>query len=222
MAHPDQFFGDKTLSQHGEDLLLINIFHLLGIAHPSYLDIGAHDAKNISNTALLYERGSSGTLVEPSPTMFQRLVAARPRDLVIETGVGPEISTMPFYMIDATSGRNTFDKAVAEKFCHDHPEFSIREVIEVTVVTLDFLFSRMKANGRGMPDLLSIDAEGLDEAILRSASFWGQGPKVICAEIEKVSFDLNIHMELEGYFPLVRIVSNMIWVKHEYRKVLNW
>ena len=56
-ASPDQRFGPQTYAQGGEDLVLLNIFARLGIARPTWLDIGAHHPWRISNTALLYARG---------------------------------------------------------------------------------------------------------------------------------------------------------------------
>ena len=58
MAHPDQLFGDKTYAQHGDDLVIRAIFHSLGIATPSYLDVGAHHPERISNTKLFYDNSS--------------------------------------------------------------------------------------------------------------------------------------------------------------------
>ena len=39
--HPDQWYGCKTYSQHGEDLVFLNIFRLIGVKKISWLDMGA-------------------------------------------------------------------------------------------------------------------------------------------------------------------------------------
>jgi len=65
-SHRDQWFGGRTYAQHGDDLAVLNIFKRLGIEKPSYLDVGAYHPFDLSNTALLYERGSRGIVVEPN------------------------------------------------------------------------------------------------------------------------------------------------------------
>lgn len=64
----DQSFGHITYSQHGEDMIIANIFSILNITKPTYLDIGANHPLKGSNTALLYSRGSHGTIVDANPT----------------------------------------------------------------------------------------------------------------------------------------------------------
>ncbi len=100
MSHPDQAFGDKTYSQFGEDLILLNVFYKLGIEKGRYFDVGAHNPWNISNTALLYERGWRGVCVEANPNQISGFELARPEDNILNVGVGCSIGTAPFYMID--------------------------------------------------------------------------------------------------------------------------
>src|SRR5437763_16778861 len=69
IGHPDQGFGGRTYAQFGEDLIFLNIFALLGINTPSYIDVGAHHPVNISNTALLYERGCRGIKIDANPDL---------------------------------------------------------------------------------------------------------------------------------------------------------
>ncbi len=88
MAHPDQAFGDKTYSQFGEDLILLNVFHKLGIEKGKYFDVGAHNPWNISNTALLYERGWRGVCVEAHTNQIGGFEFARPEDNLMNVGVG--------------------------------------------------------------------------------------------------------------------------------------
>ena len=50
---PDQHYGHISYSQHGEDMVFMALFRRLGIWSPSFLDIGANDPLELSNTALL-------------------------------------------------------------------------------------------------------------------------------------------------------------------------
>lgn len=206
MAHPDQAFGDKTYSQFGEDLVLLNVFEKLGIKKGKYFDVGAHHPFNISNTALLYERGWRGICVEANPNLIQAFLDHRPEDTILNMGIGTVISFMDFYMIDDYSGRNTFNKDVAEKFVSEHPQFQISKVTPIKVVEIDELFDRF-----GVPDLLTIDIEGLDFAVL---DWMGGRPKVICVENhgqEKMFDDLLSSMDYDKIF---NTVANGIYL-HE-------
>lgn len=131
---------------------------------------------------------------------------------------------MDFYMIDERSGRNTFDKGVAEAFVKAHPNFSIKKVIPVEVMTINQIIGQ-HCNGV-FPDLLSIDVEGLDAAILKSADFSKSKPKVICVEIENAAGnagtgEIREHLTANGYFMAFRAISNAIYVLNEYRPLLT-
>ncbi|MGH7047003.1 MAG: FkbM family methyltransferase [Stellaceae bacterium] len=213
-GHADQAFGPVTYAQFGEDLILLNIFSKLKIARPSYLDVGAHHPVNCSNTALLYARGSRGVCVEANPNLIKAFTEMRPEDVVLNIGVGSAAGMLDFHMIDALSGRNTFDRATAEAFVKTNPQFSIREVRKIPVLALDEIVARY-CNGH-WPDLLSVDIEGFDYEVLRASSLsLAKGPKVIC--VEAISGDdRNRGSELEGllatrgYAPVGRTCSNVL------------
>lgn len=68
---PDEAkFAKPSFSQCGEDLILRHLFDQLGIARPTYLDVGAHHPQMLSNTALFSATGSTGINVEPDPELF--------------------------------------------------------------------------------------------------------------------------------------------------------
>ena len=213
-GHPDQAFGPLTYAQFGEDLILANIFALRGIEKPSFLDIGAHHPVNCSNTALLYARGARGICVEANPNLIQAFQRLRPEDSIINIGCGTAEGKLDFYMIDQASGRNTFDRATAEAFVAAHPEFRIRETRAIPVLTLDQIVATYC---EGIwPDLLSLDIEGLDYAVLQAAHFDGvRGPKVICVETvsgadHRQDAAIETLLTDRGYRVLGRTVANVI------------
>jgi FkbM family methyltransferase len=206
VSHPDQAFGDKTYAQFGEDLILLNIFSKLGISKGKYFDVGAHHPFNISNTALLYERGWRGVCIEANPNHIAPFVYHRPEDVILNMGVGTTNSIMDFYMIDDYSGRNTFNKEVAEKFVSEYPQFHIRKTIPINVVKIDELFEKF-----GVPDLLTIDIEGLDYDVLDNM----QGrPKVICVENHGQGSWFDDLLSEMGYDKIFNTVANGIYL-HE-------
>jgi FkbM family methyltransferase len=215
-GHKDQAFGHITYAQHGEDLLIVSIFHQLNIKKPSYIDIGAHHPLNISNTALLYARGSRGVNIEANPNLISNFIQLRPDDINLNIGLSDFNGEMIFYMIDDFSGRNTFDKKTADDFVRSHPEFSIRAKKSISVMTLDDVI--LKYLGGKFPDFLSIDVEGLDEKILKASKInANDGPKIICVEIcsgdnTNVSSCITDLLKDRGYIPYFKTLGNILYV----------
>jgi FkbM family methyltransferase len=222
-GHPDQVFGGATYAQHGDDVVALNIFHFLEIDKPSYLDIGAHHPVNISNTALLYQRGCRGINVDANPILLKAFETERPEDINLNLGVSDKKGMLTFYMIDDASGRNTFDLATAEAFVAGHPWCKIRKTIEVSVVTINEIIDTY-ANGV-CPDYLSLDAEGFDARILKSLNFAKHRPKVICTEVvtgggETSHATIAQSLTQSGYFSYFRTVGNFFFVDNSFRGLL--
>ena len=221
--HPDQCYGCKTYSQHGEDIVFLNIFKLIGCAKISWLDLGAHHPFNISNTALLYEHGHRGINIEANPNLAPAFQEHRPEDINLQVGVGEKAGTMNFYLIDKYSGRNSFSKHAAVDFVRAYPQFKITEIIEIPVMTVADI---LKQCGREtFPDLLSLDVEGLDEKIILSLDLKQDGPKVICVEDndrpDNTASPLRDHLAAQGYFPYYRAGVNILFVREKYRPLLT-
>ena len=221
--HPDQWYGCKTYSQHGEDLVFLNIFRLIGVKKISWLDIGAHHPFRISNTALLYENGHRGINVEANPNLMEAFTTHRPEDTNFQVGVGDEPGMMNFYLIDKYSGRNSFSKHDAVNFVKAYPEFKITEIIKIPVVTVAEILKR--CGRETFPDLLSLDVEGLDEKIILSLDLKENGPKVICVEDndrpDSTSSPLRDHLAAQGYFPYYRAGVNILFVRQAYKTLLT-
>ena len=206
MSHPDQAFGDRTYSQFGEDLIILNILDKLKISKCSYFDIGAHHPYNISNTALLYERGHSGICVDANPNHIEAFTRHRGKDTILNLGVAPVAGELEFFMIDDYSGRNSFDYDTLLAFIKEYPEFKINKVLPIKVVTLDSLFEMF-----GVPDLLCIDIEGLDYPVLQT--MLGR-PKIVCVENHgKVGYFDNL-LKLLKYDKIFNTIGNGIYL-HE-------
>lgn len=214
-GHPYQRFGGETYSQHGDDLFLLNVFDLLRIPKPSYLDIGAHHPSIISNTKLLYDRGSRGVNVEANPYLMEAFLRDRPEDTNLNLGVAAVPGKMPFYMSHRDGGRNTFDPKERDIWVAEgHP---VSEVLEIEVVTINEI---IQMNLHGWPDLLTMDVEGLDYEILESANFYTgliaqrARPKVICVEVRKHDTEkVKKLLKTKGYTCLCRIIENLIFVE---------
>lgn len=209
-GHSDQHYGHTTYSQHGEDLLIVNMFKIWGIEKPTYLDIGAHHPLHCSNTALLYERGSEGVNVEANIRLMEEFKAARPYDHNICIGVAHISGTMDFFMYDPKSGRNTFSKEEQASYGQ-----LVRYYERLICVTINKIVEE-RLSGI-WPDFLSVDAEGLDFSIIQSAEFTqANRPKLICAEVRDYATEsFNNMLHEKGYTPIVRMGENILYRSSE-------
>ncbi len=202
-----QWYSDHTYAQHGDDLIIINIFYAAGNKKPSYLDIGAHHPRELSNTALLYEIGCRGINVEANPRLIDAFRRERPEDINLQACVGPKSGTEIFYC-DAANG--SLVKEVAQGF------FGIRSEVTVHVTTIEAIVAE-HAGGQ-YPDLLTIDIEGSDFDVLSTIDYEKSSPKVICAEIVSWipgSAKIPDLLRINGYTAYFHAGSNFIFVRND-------
>lgn len=172
--------GDEPLlrvsyAQTGEDIIVDYIFQELGIARPSYLDIGAHHPTFLSNTYFFYQRGAQGVLVEPDPALAPAFRVSRPMDTLLGVGVGPQSGEADFYVMSEPT-LNTFSKEEAERNQRGG-KAGIERVLPLRVVGINELLEQY-----GCPNLVSLDIEGLDAELLNAWNFERFRPEVVIVE----------------------------------------
>lgn len=175
-------YGKISFSQSGEDLIIDFLFNAIGITYPTYIDIGAHHPFYLNNTAIFYQRGCRGINVEPDPNLFPLFEKYRNFDKNLNVGISDKTGLLDFYIINVPT-LNTFSKSEAESYSLQGNYF-ITEVKQINVVTFNNILDQYF--DRRAPDLLTIDAEGVDELILKSINFENNPPIIIC--IETISF----------------------------------
>ncbi len=210
---PDQHFGCISYAQHGDDFMVLNLFKLIGIERPSYLDLGAHHPQNISNTKLLYDRGSRGVNVEANPNLIATFRAERPGDTNLNLGVGPVAGEATFFMYSDSSGRNTFS---AEEVKSLEGVLEVKKEIRLGIVTLDSIVDRYCKGA--YPAFLSCDIEGLDFGVLSGASFdVNRGPVVICVETRRHETSrMRSMLDRKGFFLYCRMGENLFFVNKKF------
>jgi FkbM family methyltransferase len=209
----------QSFSQCGEDMIVRHIFANLGITKPSYLDVGAHHPYYLSNTALFYQDGSRGINIEPDPTLFKEFLRHRKGDINLNFGVSDMAGVADFYVISPPT-LNTFSKEEAEKYSQIEG-FFIRSIEKIPVKTLANILGEY-CNG-SFPQFLSIDAEGIDELIIKNIDYEQNSPIVIC--IETISFsttglgvknaEIIDFLISRGYLAYADTNINTIFVKKE-------
>lgn len=155
----------QNYSQNNEQEIILKYFgdnRCFGDYKGSFLDIGAYNGVDISNTRALLELGWSGIMVEPNPFNLVDLInncrEFGDRAKIISGAVG-EASSLCRLHLDDSPGRGW-----AATLCGDKPGRSDPSKIhlEVPVIYPSVLYKF------GPFDLISIDAEWKDMDILTS------------------------------------------------------
>lgn len=206
--------GVTSYAAMGEDLILGALLKdVFKIENPTYLDIGAADPVAASNTFLLYSQGSRGVLVEPNPTYVERLRAVRPGDTVVGVGIGfGEAREADYYVIKNNPMLNTFSPETVE--FRKKSGSVVERVVKMPLVPI---MSVIDEHLKATPDLLSIDAEGLDLDIVRSLDLEKYRPPVICTETKGPSATheatpIAQYLSTKGYIVTAGTVYNTIMI----------
>lgn len=216
IGHQHQWFGCVSYAQHGDDMVVLNVFKRVGIERGTYLDIGAHHPFELSNTALLYARGWRGVNVEANPDLIPEFLAARPHDrnvhaAVVGSGYGKDEITL--WRVNRTSGINS---TLAENL-RGHGATSKVAVPALTVAQIVCRDCDDK-----WPDFISIDAEGQDMDILRDIPPAASAVILIEARSQHTDFtqDIRDWAGVNGYYVHSWCGHNMLLVQRAWREGL--
>ena len=170
----------KSYSQSYEDLIIDRI--LGNKKDGSYLDIGAFDPHDLSNTRRFYDRGWRGCNIEPEPSRHQRFMQERPGDINLNMGISDSEGRLVFY--DMVPGAlSTFSEQRARELIQMGGKLN-RE-IEVPVTTMREVFSKW-LKGKTV-DFCTIDTEGMDLKVLKSNDWTKYRPRVLCVEAVEIA-----------------------------------
>ena len=201
--------GLRFFGQGGDDAILMYLFRQLGmpIRDVKYLEIGTNDPLLYNNTYNFYRAGARGIIVDPMPASKYLASLVRPEDRFMQVAVAGDEYTpgrkITFYISSSSQG-SSIDKTLAG---------NVAEEIEVDLVDVNYLLDQFDAT----PDLLVIDAEGQDEAILRSLNYGKHRPQVIEAELNKTEDEQAMEQFVldKGYFIYARTIANTIFVRDD-------
>jgi len=215
----DRFVPQLSYAQAGEDAVIDFLFEGVSIYRPTYLELGTNHPRMGNNTYKFYRKGGHGVLVEADPSLIKWIRQMRPRDIVLNVGVGTgEAQSANFYVFDA-SAINTFDAQEAR--LRQQEGLRLKEVVRVPLKTVNALIAE---HFKKTPDLLSIDVEGLDLAILKTLDIQKYPIPVICVEtclystthVKGRDTAIVQFMEAMGYFSYADTFINTIFVNKEW------
>lgn len=195
-----------TYSQFGEDLLVMELLPNISTANGIYIEVGANQPTQISNTYLFYRMGFRGIVIEPNREMTGLFKSFRPGDIHLEIGCADNSGVCKFKKADAsvTSGFSENIKAVADS-------------LWVPLLTLDEVWR--DAGEKQMVFLLSVDTEGFDLHVLKGAKETLK--HTACVIIETSENDIREIQAImtQAGFKLVKTTKcNYIWLNEEAAK----
>jgi FkbM family methyltransferase len=170
-----------------------------------FLDIGANDPKDSSQTWLLEQQGWRGILVEPQAALCARLRQERPRSQVFQLACGapghpPQLA---LHIADEHSKSSLVPNAVDAGTHYARTEM-------VPVLTVDELLRQTQA---ARPDFVSIDVEGAQLDVLRGFSLGQHQPKLLLVEDHLHNLKVHRHMAREGYRLVKRTGLNNWYIR---------
>lgn len=181
---------------NAEDVVLMRAF--AGHREGFFVDVGAGEPASGSLTKNLVDGlGWRGVNVEPLPERHARLQQARPGDVSLCAAVGDEPGTATFFRVVPGSGKkgggglSTLRREVLERHLADGWR---HEELRVEVVTLETILAAYAKPGF---DLLKVDVEGAEAAVLRSADLRAWRPRAIVVEATVPLTALPSHQEWE-------------------------
>lgn len=193
-----------SFSQDSEDILLMCHFDRKK-KEGFYVDVGALDPVRFSNTYLFYRKGWRGIVVEPNPKAEKLFRKTRKRDIFIGEGVARQKGELTYHCFKEPA-LNTFDPKIAAQ-----RELEGRLILKCIPRRISPLSEILDQN---MPksieiDFMSIDAEGMDDEIIRSNNWEKYRPLFLIAEIDSTINDFNQNSTIQfllskGYKPLIK------------------
>lgn len=182
-------------SQFGEDMVVR--FLTNDIKKGFYVDIGAHHPVYYSNTHHFYCKGWQGINIDGTPGTMDIFNVLRSRDINLELLLSPENKeeSVEFYMFEQPA-LNTFDKEMVDKALASGTRLIKKKTMKTK--TLVEVLDSYLPKGTNI-DLMSIDVEGLDEAILMSNDWEAYKPKILIFEKHDIPIGEIENLEIINY-----------------------
>lgn len=177
-----------SYAQNLEDIMLQR--SLSHISSGFYIDVGANDPDFDSVTKKFYERGWRGINIEPVKAYFDKLEAARPRDINIQAVVSNQEGMCRFFEIEGT-GISTTQKDVSDSH-RENGFFSVE--IDVEALTLASICEKYVD---GPVHFLKIDVEGGTKTVLEGMDLTAIRPWIIVVEATKPMTQIEDFSEWE-------------------------
>jgi FkbM family methyltransferase len=204
----------KYYSQLGQDKLIDE--YLNGKENGFFLDIGANDGKNSSNTLFFEEyRGWKGICIEPGPDEFEKLELYR-NSINIKCCVSDYNGESDFTYIRGYSNMlsgltETYDDKHKMRINSEVNSFG-GEVINIKIPVFK-LKTILDIHNITDVDYCSIDTEGSEFNVIKSIDFDKVNIKIFSIENNYGDTTIKKYLEGKGYFLYKKIQWDDIFIK---------
>lgn len=223
-------------SEWGEDMYILRNFFPNEHAGV-YVEAGAIDGLELSNTKLFEERGWRGVLVEPNPTVAARCERNRPHDKVYSCLLGATESTGEFQVIDGDRESHVKNSTHVPKSnrccgvrCSQRFKYTFGRVcwccsrreaapVAATIPVHERPVGKvLKEAGVKKVDFFSLDVEGYELHVLNGMD-WSIEVQVWLIEIHETCEDgpaIRKLLEEKGYVFFGRVHWNAVWLSADF------
>lgn len=174
------FWINKSYSQTGEDLILK---HIINKKKWFYLDIGANHPKHYNNTYYFYTQWWNWINVEPNKKLIKNFYRNRSRDINLQIAAG-NWDNLIFYAFNPST-LSTCDFETAEKY--QKLWYKLIDKYSVPVMSLSQIIEKYAKHKK--IDILSVDVEGYDIAVLKTNDWIKYRPEYVILETVEHSKD---------------------------------
>lgn len=170
-----------------------------------FVDVGANEPQNMSQTWLLESKGWNGILVEPLPHLAAKLRRERPRSKVVQAACGPPNHPKMVELHEGEchmhSGLNRHAVDAQERYIavHEVPMLALDEILEEA--------------GNPRLDFVSIDVEGMELEVLLGFDLARHSPRLLFVEDHLFHLRTHRHLRDAGYRLVKRTGLNNWYVR---------
>ena len=158
---PDlQYYGQDQEDQYAHETFFG------GLKSGTYLELGAHDGRHLSNTLFFSERGWKGVLIEPDTQLYPSLTLNRPDDVCLHTAICANNTQVHFVEQGLTSG--IFEFMSPDFIAQWHPTVTGDDLPVVHCMPLSAVLSR---EGMHHINFFSLDVENAELQVLKTLDF---------------------------------------------------
>lgn len=195
-------------SQNNEEQFILS--HFENANNGRFLDIGAFDGKTFSNTLALLERGWSGVMVEPSPSVIpalhKNIEQYAGRVTVIEKAIVTGESGVYTFHDSQGDAVGTLNDAHRDKWS---TAIQYRP-LSVIGINVNEFFDLVGFNF----DFVNIDIEGNNLELIKAINWEKmQSVSMICVEHDYKYSEIGYQLAVHGFKEILRNSENMIFTR---------
>ncbi|MFM9073441.1 MAG: FkbM family methyltransferase [Cyanobium sp.] len=204
-------------SEDGEEIFLYNFFNRKRSGF--YVEIGAFNGVELSNTYFFEAIGWDGILIEPDPSLYRQCLLSRPNSKVINAAASDREGSLQF---TCATGREWLsfsgeDKAREERIIANGGTIN---KLQVPCLTLNEILKDV----HGEIDFVSLDVEGHELSVLKGFDLDRFRPRVIVIEQNDLDTDSPVSNLLRhhGYRKKLHLGSNSFYVHQDDQGTFSW